>query len=478
MSAPIDYSDLQGILRYGYGRLPHACFLLVKVKDRGAAQAWLRTAPVSNAVERTPRPATALQIAFTPSGLAALGVPRQILEKFSPEFVSGMVGEPSRSRRLGDLGANAPERWQWGAGGENIIDMLLMLYAEAGQLDGWMRQIADPSWQAAFDVVKTLRSEAPIDVEPFGFKDGLSQPELDWDDSKTLPEDKLAYENRTALGEFLLGYRNEYGKYTDRPLLPSGEDQTAGLLPAEEQPDKRDLACNGSYLVLRQLEQDVAGFWDFVARQSYGDSAAATQLAEAMVGRRKNGEPLIPSGTDDASLNRFTYETDPAGVRCPLGAHIRRANPRNSDFPYGTTGLRQKLLRMAGFHRASFRDDLVSSTRFHRLLRRGRGYGSADAKPQGIYFIALNANISRQFEFVQNAWVNSSKFDGLSDESDPLLGNRHAMPGCPVTDLFSLPHADGLTRRVAGLPQFVTVRGGSYFFLPSMRALWYLATLG
>ena len=49
------------------------------------------------------------------------------------------------------------------------------------------------------------------------------------------------------------------------------------------------------------------------------------------------------------------------------------------------------------------------------------------------------------------------------------------MPGCPVTDAFTLPRDGGPARRVTGLPQFVTVRGGAYFFLPSLRALRYVA---
>ncbi len=90
----------------------------------------------------------------------------------------------------------------------------------------------------------------------------------------------------------------------------------------------------------------------------------------------------------------------------------------------------------------------------------------------------MNANILRQFEFLQNAWLRSTKFDGLSGESDPLLGSRAPIPGCPATDGFSLPRAGGARRRIAGVPQFVTVRGGAYFFLPSLRALRYLAEVG
>jgi Dyp-type peroxidase family len=475
MSATVDFADVQGLLRYGYSGLTDACFLLLRIKDRVAAQAWLRTAPVTSAVECSPPPQTALQVAFTRSGLEALAVPLNVVQQFAPEFISGLAGEESRSRRLGDAGANAPAQWLWGTAAKTP-DLMVMLYAAPGGLEGWKQKITGEFWEQAFDVIVSLPSAAMSGFEPFGFKDGISQPDIDWEETKKLPGDLPEYSNLTALGEFLLGYRNEYGKYSVRPLLPSGEDASAGLLPAEEDPDKRDLARNGSYLVLRQLEQDVGGFWRFLEKHAGGDSAASIRLAEAMVGRRMSGEPLIePAGED---LNQFTYEKDSEGARCPFGAHIRRANPRNGDFPYGTRGLWQRLLRMAGLHRTSFRDDLVSSTRFHRILRRGRAYAAAETQHKGIYFIGLNANISRQFEFVQNAWVMSSKFDGLSEESDPLLGNRLPIAGCPATDMFSLPQEHGPRRRISGMPQFITVRGGAYFFLPSIRALWYIATIG
>ena len=137
--------------------------------------------------------------------------------------------------------------------------------------------------------------------------------------------------------------------------------------------------------------------------------------------------------------------------------------------------------------RKGFYDDLTSSVRFHRILRRGREYGSEllpeealqpappNESPRGLHFICLNANISRQFEFLQNAWIANTKFSGITGESDPLLGNRESLPGCPVTGNFTIPGDGTLRRRVSGLPQFVTVRGGAYFFLPSLRALRYFA---
>ena len=140
-----------------------------------------------------------------------------------------------------------------------------------------------------------------------------------------------------------------------------------------------------------------------------------------------------------------------------------------------------------GFGRKGFYDDLTSSVRFHRILRRGREYGSEllpeeavqpaqpNESPRGLHFICLNANISRQFEFLQSAWIANTKFSGTTGESDPLLGNRESLPGCPVTGNFTIPGEGKLRRRVSGLPQFVTVRGGAYFFLPSLRALRYFA---
>ena len=145
---------------------------------------------------------------------------------------------------------------------------------------------------------------------------------------------------------------------------------------------------------------------------------------------------------------------------------------------------------MLGFGQRGFRDDAMSFVRFHRILLRGREYGvglipedaltpaPAGDPQRGLHFICLNANISRQFEFLQNAWLASTKFSALTGESDPLLGTRHPIPGCPVTSDFTLPTDGGLRRRISGLPQFVTVRGGAYFFLPSLRVIRYFAKLG
>jgi deferrochelatase/peroxidase EfeB len=489
----VDYADVQGLVRFGYGRMTSASYALVRVKDVPAAKAWLRAAPVTNAVEQRPPPTTALQIAFTAPGLTKLGLPNSVMRGFSREFYYGMSSKSYRRRLLGDVKHNNPERWDWG-GLVSKPHLLVMFFGESKDFDSFVQSTKGDTWSDAFEEVIWLGTSNLDGDEPFGFADGISQPELDWEQQRQTPCKQLEYTNVVALGEFLLGYRNEYGKITDRPLLDP-DAANVELLPAVDMPEKKDLGRNGTYLVMRQLEQDVPRFWQFLYDQGGGNIADADQLGAKMVGRTRAGDPLVPiqtepiAGTNPSTVkqNQFTYEADPAGTRCPFGAHIRRANPRNSDFPERRPTALKRLIIILGFGRKGFYDDVTSSVRFHRILRRGREYGSellpedavqpaqSNESPRGIHFICLNANIARQFEFLQSAWIANTKFSGTTGESDPLLGNREPIPGCPVTGSFSIPGDGTLRRRVSGLPQFVTVRGGAYFFLPSLRVLRYLS---
>ena len=510
MPSSVDYGDVQGLVRFGFGRMTEACYWLVRIKDAASAREWLRKAQpnVTTAEEKEPQPQTALQIAFTCEGLEALQVPDRVIAGFSLEFKSGMAGEENRSRRLGDTGANSPERWRWGGHG-NVPHAVVMLFAEPGLLEGWRQSIQDHSWNAAFDEIACLPTTDMGGVEPFGFIDGISQPEIDWEQTRKVSSnsDQLKYGNVVCLGEFLLGYSNEYGRFTDRPLLDPQDRGSEELLPAADQAGKKDFGLNGTFVVMRQLEQDVRGFWKFLDKASGSDRDARYKLAGAFVGRAySDGAPLVPLsqtpipgvgsvGNDakrkqDIERNQFTYDSDVDGSRCPFGAHVRRGNPRNADIPGDPKGLISHLIPLLGFGNKNVRDDLISPTRFHRLLRRGREYGKKlspdealqpapfDDGERGLHFLAVNANIVRQFEFVQNAWMARTKFDGLTEESDPLLGNREVLTGCPFTNTFSLPQENGVRRRVMDIPQFITVRGGSYFFLPSMRALKYLCKMG
>jgi deferrochelatase/peroxidase EfeB len=496
MSAPdTEFTDIQGLLWSGYGPLRQASFLLLQITDPAAARAWLHvTADAITTIEQLRRGhiGRALHIAFTADGLRALGVAESVIGGFSAEFIAGMAGDEARSRRLGDMGANAPPLWRWGA--PHAPHLALMLYCDEN-IDVSRTEI-EAGLGGGVAVLERLTTSDMEGAEPFGFADGISQPRIDWPVERE-PDTTadIDYGNLLTAGEFLLGYHNEYGLYTDRPLLDPAQPGAANLPVAEDAPPLRDLGRNGSYLVMRELAQDVRGFWRFIAMQETGE-AERVALAQAMVGRQMSGDAPVPQLAQpirgvgpkelDIGRNQFTYDNDAQGLHCPFGAHVRRANPRTGDMPGGRQGAIARLIRMLGFGRQDLSQDLIAASRFHRIIRRGREFGDrlpwrealrpdAPDPHSGLHFICLNANIARQFEFIQNAWISSAKFDGMSGEADPLLGNREPVPVGHPTCGFSLPRRNGISRRIEGLPKFVTVRGGAYFFLPGLRALRYFA---
>jgi Dyp-type peroxidase family len=459
---------MQGLIARGYPDLKAATYVLLQIDDPASARNWLRG--LTDDVTLAPAHPTdvALNVALTASGLEKLGLSGDVLNMFSNEFTAGMT-TAHRRRMFGDVEQSAPERWTWGGPNTPTPHVLLLVFARDverlgqryAELSGGLRGVSE-----------ITRLQADIDLdgkEHFGFADGISQPTIDGlSCRKDIPP------NTIRAGEFILGYENEYGLYTDRPLLDPAADPRHVLPLDEEGSGKADLARNGTYLVFRQLAQDVRGFWRFVetaCKGTYGsaDADARTRLAARMVGRWPSGAPLTLTPLEDdmrlAQSNDFTYQyADEFGFNCPVGAHVRRAHPRDSLDPDPGT------LRS------------VNLDKRHRLLRRGREYGPPvgddvlapppdDDAERGLYFICLVGNISRQFEFIQHTWLNNPKFDGLYDEPDPLVGYH---PDGAAN--FSMP-ADPVRERITSIPQFVTTRGGGYSFLPGIRALRYLSSL-
>jgi len=197
-------------------------------------------------------------------------------------------------------------------------------------------------------------------------------------------------------------------------------------------------------------------------------------LASKMVGRWPNGAPLVRAPREETAgleqFDAFGYAAhDPQGNACPFGAHIRRTNPRDALVPG---------------ERAS-----MQITKTHRLIRRGRSYGAPIHEPldpsyflpkldalssappveRGLHFLSFNTSIHRQFEFVQQTWINSKKFMGQHDSSDPITapvsGGAFEIPGAPAR------------RRVTDMRTFIRVRGGAYFFMPGLRALRQISEL-
>ena len=462
MPAREQSADVQALVKTGFGSLGGASYLLLRIDDAAAARAWLARIEVAS-VERVEgeRLAAARQLAFTARGLRALGLTDPELDAFVPEFIEGMTAHERRASRLGDVGESAPETWAWGHGDQQP-DLLIASFGARAEIrevgEALATEAAAHGLGRIEHLVSALDEGSPeLGREPFGFADGISQPELDWDDTVEVKGARnRRYRNCIAAGEFLLGNRNEYGFIA-------------------EYPEAGGIGRNGTYLVFRQIEQRVGAFWEAMAAQAGPEGAI--RFAERCVGRTIGGGNLFGSGAPNA----FTFASDPDGQTCPIGSHIRRANPRTSDDPLGDRGLLNNLIATLGFA-GDAQHDAIASARYHRILRRGRSYGpmqsaadvlahGASHEPAGLYFICLNASLARQFEFVQGAWLASPTFAGLTGEQDPLLGNREEFPtGCP-TSAFSYWDEAGEPRLWSPLPRFTKVRGGAYFFLPGLSGL-------
>ncbi len=218
-AANVDLDDMQGLLRFGYGRHTEACFLLLRVTDRDAARHWLANAPVASAGTLAEPPPVVLQVALSSEGLRALAIPDAVVGAFSTEFVAGMSGNPSRERRLGDIGGNDPDAWAWGSKSQ-VPHVLVLLYAMPGALANWQRGVEEVI-AAGFEIIARLPSHLS-ETEPFGFADGLSQPLLDWQRTRPARDVELQnYTNLACLGEFVLGYPNEYGALHRPPVARS-----------------------------------------------------------------------------------------------------------------------------------------------------------------------------------------------------------------------------------------------------------------
>lgn len=478
MADTLDLQDIQGLIIRGYGNLKAACYILLTISDPRSAKMWLK-ALVDEVTTGQARPEEkALNVAFTYPGIKKLDLEPATLAMFSHEFITGIVN-PHRSLLLGDVEENSPARWIWGGPDTRPVDMVLMLFAQDEQK---LSELHDAYAQAFANhgVLEVLKLDT-VDLggkEHFGFNDGISQPVIEGSLQTAIPLHTI------KAGEFLLGYPNEYGLYTDRPLLKSSMDPE-GFLPHDKSGSgDMDLGRNGSYLVFRQLRQDVRGFWQFLdqaTQKSAGssDPTARIKLAAQMVGRWPDGAPLVETPDQDdpqlAHANDFMYHrTDPYGFNCPIGAHVRRTNPRDSLDPQPGS------------------EQSIAVGKRHRILRRGREYGlpldttewtqshtqmAGDQLPspadqdRGLHFLCFNANISRQFEFIQHTWINNPHFNGLYDDADPVVGAHYA-DGSTLT-----VQARPVRKRFTSLPRFVSVVGGAYFFMPGISAIRYLASV-
>jgi deferrochelatase/peroxidase EfeB len=420
--------------------------------DRG--RAWLADIESDIGYGETRFDRSTLVLGLSATGLRKLGLDERALATFSAAFQHGMAA-PWRARALGDMGDNAPADWSWGGPG-NEADAILNLYAVSDELlqDQTVRRKAQLR-HFGIEIVREILLEplppknTPL-REPFGFTDGISQPIIRGTRRWGTTRNEI---HVVEPGEMILGY----------------PDNRRSIPPVPSAPGHRDLGRNGTYLVVRQLEQDTTAFRKFLADTAsrlVGDPRVprcdakhlAVWIGAKILGRWPDGTSLVRYPDRPGSESRpgtlpdndFLLGTeDPHGLRCPFGAHVRRANPRESLDPGSET-------------------QLTISNR-HRIFRVGRIYApQGELRNPGLLFMCVNASIERQFEFVQQTWLLGSSFHELENEIDSVSRRQG------LSDVLTIPTENGPIR-LGGLGNFVRVRGGEYFFMPGRSAISFLA---
>jgi Dyp-type peroxidase family len=434
----IDLDDVQATVLRQRPAPYFGTHVLLRVDDSRAGRSLLRrlTPHVDSAVEWWKASDPWLAVAISYAGLESLGVPEASLQSFPEAFRLGMA---KRAGALHDVGLNDPAHWEFPFGTGQVH---IGLSAFSDSIEKWRHvvEVARDQYEnlSGVTVLQTQDfGQQPDDLNPLGYRDGIDQPAIEGSGVAPLP----GQGRPIKAGEFILGYPGESG----------------ALLPAPE-PDV--LGRNGTFVGLRKYQTLVGAFNRFLREHSETEAERAL-LAAKLVGRWRSGAPLaLAPEVDDPALGRdpqrnnaFSYADDPHGLHTPPGSHIRRMNPRDA-------------------HLA-----LLTDVHVHRIIRRGTTYGPPydpdavseqdDLVPRGAYFLFMSAKAMATIEFLQQEWVNAGNFVGMGDERDPIIGLQDEGA------TFTVPRAP-VRRRVHGISTFNVLRGGEYFFMPSLSALRWL----
>ena len=433
----IPLQEIQGLILRGYGMDALRVFVL-RVEQPAQARLLLADFPITNAVVWDKKPDFCLNVAITYDGLGALGLDQPMLTSFPDEFKQGAA---ARAGKVGDTGESAPENWKGGLGGPGV-HVLVLLFAQDRAIREAQSQWLRGLWTGAMSELSSHDGDMlPGNLAHFGFRDGISQPTIAGAPPNPFPD----AQPQAPAGEFLFGYESQFTKFS-YPV-----------------PNPPPLGLHGSFLALRILAQDCAAFEDLLttAPEKYGISGE--MLAAKMVGRWRNGVPLTLSPAKDTpdppieteDLNKYDYTNDDQGNICPVGSHMRRANPRNAPVA-GASGSK------------------------HRIIRRGLPYGPPfdpdhpdDGVERGLLGLFIGVSLKDQFEFIMSNWINGSIFAaGISGTKDPVLGDTAEGAG-----KLTIPSRGKKPLVVSGFSRLVHTRGAAYAFIPSISGLQFIARI-
>lgn len=466
-ASTIDYADVQGTILSGY-RVKLARHFILQITDPGAAKSFLSSTvngspgvpQITTAARWTKKPDYFLNIGFTCGGLGQLGLTSAELAGFDPSFQLGATNSQIAAKVF-DVGSSAPENWIGGLADGNAVHAVLSLWVtEDPAVLEQMSSVLRGLFQGGMKELSSHDARALNDNRVhFGYRDSIAQPTIAGAPSRkhSVPDDQKVI----ATGEFLLGYPGEYNQLNP-PVQPT------------------ELCKNGSYSAFRVLEQDVQGFEAFLTTYAARAGIDPEMLAAKVCGRWRNGNPteLMPDHAGTAlplsKLNDFSYVAngDALGLKCPVGSHIRRNNPRD-EAVLGAGNL-------GSIH--------------HRIVRRAMPYGpdydpkAPDNMPRGLIGHFINGSIVNQFEFLMQEWDNTANFvmsaPGTNCKGNATLnisGEDIFLGGNDVsTSSFTLStctNGNVANTNITGFGRLITTRGGAYCFLPSISGLKYLAGL-
>lgn len=461
-------TQVQGLPLTGFA-LPHMATIILEVVDAPKARLFIRKLLDEALVNFGGQsgkslPPRAVSIGLTYEGLRALETPTRVLQALATKSPAYAEGPPSRAARyLGDAGASAAERWDkvfrrksahvWIAihaashGQMQEARDRLRRLAGAKGLSGWDRKDSVPD--AAYLSAKWTYADAKersVAVVHFGYRDNITKPSI-------IDENRMPFPPPTGMreakkpqpGELLVGYAN---------------NDKADVWTAAADPDVVDCLRNGSFGVLRLIEQNEAVFRAYLQaqveflRNERGVAVTTEYLQAKLCGRWPNGAPVQPDMTAPSSDwngedGPLDFSGDKEGTGCPFGAHVRRANPRSEVMP----------------------------PRDRTLFRRGMPYGPRyDEKPdakRGLVGIFFCCRIEDQFELLVSEWLEKNPLGPPTKgrAKDPFSGH-HDEPEAR----FHIPLKDGGGILLQGFETFVRTRGTLYALFPSQRALEMIAS--
>jgi deferrochelatase/peroxidase EfeB len=463
-ASEVNFADIQGNILRGYA-YAHARHFVLAIGDADGAREFVGSLlpgasgsdlEVTTAEEWDEKPGECLNLGVTYDGLKALGAPGDVLQAFPVAFQQGPAARASvdpdfeQTVGLGDVGPSAPEHWVLGGPKTESVHLILSLYTRKVEHRNEVSRLLGASFGAhgLREVCPSLDADAlPEGRVHFGYRDGIAQPRVG------VGNELFDMQPNVQFGDVLLGggHTNVYrGNYL-------------GDIPAA-------LGDNAAYGAFRMLAQDVFGFEELLDEWAEAARMDRELVAAKLMGRWRNGMPLTlsPDSPDPQPpvaadrLNEFDYGPGPDhptfyddrhGLRCPVGAHIRRLNPRGA--------------RVMGMPHS------------RRITRRAMPYGPEiepgqprDDTERGLVGYFMCADLEMQYEFIQRVWANLDlSTNGLRGTREPIIASQPARGGS-----FTIRTTDARDPIVlSGLPNLVTTRGSVYCLLPGIGGLSHLA---